>query len=580
MFHASRVSYIARRAGIGVWLLALIATASYAGPLAHTEAIEIDTLEHRLLRAPAAFLVTEQETELEEVRQRRFTPLTDQHINQGISAKTYWLRMRLENASSTRDRTWVLHHETSYLDNLTVYHADSGKEVTRVMLSDRRPFHDRPVDYRKLAFEHTTPAGEWTDVYLRLNYAKADSVSLNVHLWDQAAFERHVRWENLLHGGYFGIILTLVCIALLFAITLREATYLYYAAFLVTSGLMWALINGLAYQYLWPDAVFWHNEGFHVVYLLFAITALQFSRAFLRVARHAPRLNRLMQALQLGMVLAIALRFAGNYSLVLHIAFAALALPLFLLPMLGWLAYRKGMTYVRWFIVAWVIYSLGLMVSLASAYTSLFNWGMEPLVYTQIGGLIESLLLLVALAERLMARESDRRRAIRLANQDPLTLLGNRRLMAHQYETALRRFDQKRVPIFLIMLDLDHFKTINDTYGHGAGDQILKRLADILRQHCRKEDACIRLGGEEFAMLVEAADEPTALQIAERIRHAFSRTPTFYLGHSIPHTLSIGLSAAITADEKLTLQEAMVHADKALYRAKTMSRDCTVVYSV
>nr|WP_297458555.1 diguanylate cyclase [uncultured Halomonas sp.] len=542
--------------------------------------IEITQLEHRLLRAPAAFLITETRTELADVISRRFTPLTDRHINQGISARTYWLRVRLANNSAVHERAWVLNHESSYLDNLTIYYADAGKPMHKVALSDRQPFHSRPIDYRKLAFAHVTPPGEWTDVYLRLDYDKADSVSLNVHLWERAAFARHVRQENLLHGGYFGIVLALVCIALLFALAMRELTYLYYAAFLVTSGSMWALINGLAYQYLWPDAVFWHNEGFHIVYLLFSITALQFSRAFLRTARHFPRIDRLMYGLQLVMACAIALRFWGNYSLVLYMASAALALPLFLLPALGWLAYRKGLVYARWFSIAWLVYSLGLAVSLVSAYTALFNWGMEPLLYAQIGGLFESLLLLVALAERLMIRESDRRHAIRLANRDPLTQLGNRRLMTQQYEAARQRFAQTRMPVFLIMLDLDHFKTINDTYGHNAGDHILQRLADVLRSHCRHEDTCIRLGGEEFAMLLQVADESTALGIAERIRQEFSGIPTLYQGQAIHHTLSIGLSPALTCDEQLTLAEAMIRADEALYRAKAGSRNCTAVYAI
>ncbi|SDK87695.1 diguanylate cyclase (GGDEF) domain-containing protein [Modicisalibacter muralis] len=562
------------------WLLASVATSiQAASPQVFPQSVDIAQLEHRLLRAPATFLITDTRTELDEVKQRAFMPLTDEHINHGISAKTYWLRVRLENTSPIHDRAWVLHHESSYLDNFTIYYADTGEPMRKVALTDRQPFHSRPVDYRKLAFSHVTPAGESTDVYLRLDYDKADSVSLNVHLWERDDFERYVRWENLLHGGYFGIILTLVCIALLFAIAMRELTFLYYCAFLVTSGLTWALISGLAYQYFWPDSVFWHNEGFHIVYLLFVISAFQFSRAFLHTAKYFPRCNKLMRTLQFIMAFAILLRFFGDYELVLDMAFAAMASTLILLPALGWRAYRKGVVYARWFAAAWLIYSLGLVISLASAYTRVFDWGMESLVYTQIGGLIESLLLLVALAERLMAREADRRQAIRLANQDPLTQLGNRRLMAQQYEVVRERFARTQVPVFLIMLDLDHFKAINDAYGHIAGDSILQHLADVLRSYCREEDVCIRLGGEEFAMLLQVPNESTALKTAERIRQEFSNTPTFYQGHAIAHTLSIGLSPALTTSEQLTLQEAMVRADEALYRAKTTSRNCTAVYA-
>lgn len=112
-----------------------------------------------MLRAPVEFLMTGENATLENVQQKRFIPLTDDHGNQGISDKTFWLRLRLSNAGGAQEKTWVLHHETSYLDNLVVHFADSGADWTKEVLSDRRPFSDRPVEYRKLAFSHTTPAG-------------------------------------------------------------------------------------------------------------------------------------------------------------------------------------------------------------------------------------------------------------------------------------------------------------------------------------------------------------------------------------------------------------------------------------
>ncbi|MFC3285089.1 sensor domain-containing diguanylate cyclase [Litchfieldella rifensis] len=560
------------------WLLVLFASAAQAGP--HTlGTVGIADLEHRLLRAPTAFLITEELSSLEDIIPRDFRPLTRQHVNQGISDRTFWLRLRLSNAGSSEDRGWVMHHETSYLDNMTIYLADAGQPVQRIALSDRVPFHDRPFGYRKLAFDHTTPAGEWTDLYLRLHFDEADSISLNVHLWERKAFEDSVRWENLLYGGYFGIMLTLIFITFLFTFVMREATYLYYGLFLIVSALMWALINGYAFQYLWPAAVFWHNEGFHILYLLFSIAALQFSRAFLHTRRLFPRCDRVILGCQAVMALGIGMRFAGEYALVLHLAFLGLLIPSLLLPALGWSSYRRGVSYARWFAMAWLFYSVGLIASLASAYSSVFSWGMEPLIYTQIGGLVESLMLLVALAERLTVREGDRRKAILLATQDPLTNLGNRRLLAQEYTTRQQGFPQQRIPTYLLLIDLDHFKAINDTFGHDAGDCILRDLARILRHHSRVSDVCIRLGGEEFALLLQVPDQETARQVAERIRQEFANTPTHYQGRSIPHTLSIGLCAALTDTEQLSLQDALIRADNALYRAKASNRNCTILHA-
>ncbi|MEC9483517.1 MAG: diguanylate cyclase [Halomonas sp.] len=549
-------------------------------PQAHASepgVIEIGDLRHQLLRAPASFLVTEDRVPLERALEHAFRPLVPDHVNQGISSHSYWIHARLMN-SGPRPVRWVMHHETAYLDNMAVYLADASGSTKASLLSDRLPFTSRPLAYRKLAFVHTTGPGDWTDVYLRLDYDKADSMSLNVHLWEQAAFTRHMQQEYLLYGGYYGILLALVFVALLFAVVMREATYLYYALFLVVSGLMWSLLNGLAFQYLFPGSVFWQNEGYHIGYLLFGLTAFQFSRAFLHTARYFPWTDRAMRVLQLIMLLAIGLRLLGNYEIVLNLAFASLALPLLILPALGWRAYRRGMTYARWFAVSWLIYSLGLVISLASAYTRFFSWGMESLLYTQICTLIESLFLLVALAERLLAREADRREALQLANHDPLTQLGNRRLLEQHYTALARQVSSTGHSIYLLMLDLDHFKAINDTYGHLAGDAILQRLAGLLRQHAGQDDVCIRLGGEEFAMLLKAHDLEEARHVAERIRREFAATPTLFREQRITHTLSVGLAAALTPWQCLPLSEAMIRADEALYRAKATSRNCTAFF--
>ena len=541
------------------------------------DSIDIGTLQHQLLRAPASYLVTDTRSSLTEVIGRDFQPLTDGSVNQGISSRTYWIHVRLQN-STHQDRRWVMHHETAYLDNMTAYVMDDGESPHTIAMTDRGPFDARPLDYRKLAFAHTTPAGGWSDVYLRLDYDKADSVSLNVHFWEHQAFVQRLHEEYLLFGSYFGMILALCLIALLFALVMRESTYLYYALFLIISGAMWAQINGFAYQYLFPHLPYWHNEGCHIGYLLFVIVTFQFTRRFLHTNEYFPRIDRLMYGLQAVMILAIGLRLLGDYDVVLHIAYGSLTLPLLLLPALGWFAYRKGLVYARWFAIAWLIYSLGLVISLISAYTKLLPWGMDALIYTQIGSLLESLFLLVALGERLRSREEDRRQALRLANYDPLTQLGNRRLLVQQYDLMAQRFESHGLPVFLLMIDLDHFKALNDTYGHLAGDHILQRLADLLRQHCQDSDACVRLGGEEFAMLFQARDQQAALDIAERIRQAFCRIPTVYRDQRIVHTLSIGLAPVLTAERQLSLQEAMIQADEALYRGKVSSRNCTTVY--
>src|SRR5690606_27147349 len=117
------------------------------------------------------------------------------------------------------------------------------------------------------------------------------------------------------------------------------------------------------------------------------------------------------------------LRLAGVYQAVLYIA-ALLIGSLTLLPLLGALAWRRGATHAFWFMLAWLIYSASLLLSLFSAYTSLLHWGMDPLVLTQVGTSLENVLLLFATARRVVSLDQERRRALALANTDALTGLG------------------------------------------------------------------------------------------------------------------------------------------------------------
>src|SRR5690606_22322427 len=119
-----------------------------------------------------------------------------------------------------------------------------------------------------------------------------------------------------------------------------------------------------------------------------------------------------------------------------------------------------------------------------------------------------------------------------------------------------------------ILIDVDHFKRINDKYGHEAGDQVLIELANMLGEASRSSDACVRYGGEEFAILLQADDFNAALRIAERIRARFESSVTRYGGHEIRHTLSIGLTTVFDVDRELDEREMIHQADEALYRSK------------
>jgi diguanylate cyclase (GGDEF)-like protein len=158
------------------------------------------------------------------------------------------------------------------------------------------------------------------------------------------------------------------------------------------------------------------------------------------------------------------------------------------------------------------------------------------------------------------------------AQTDELTGLKNRRAFFHEAELIYERCKRNHQPLSVLMLDIDHFKRINDSYGHQAGDQVLRKIGAVIRDSLRNVDICGRLGGEEFAILLTDSDLESAQQTAERLRHAVAQVSCDSVGTI---TASLGVAAIGAHDRSLNML--LNEADKAMFRAKAQGRNQTAV---
>ncbi|MEO9077805.1 MAG: GGDEF domain-containing protein, partial [Rhodanobacter sp.] len=164
----------------------------------------------------------------------------------------------------------------------------------------------------------------------------------------------------------------------------------------------------------------------------------------------------------------------------------------------------------------------------------------------------------------------------RMARHDGLTASFNREYFFGEAERTLRRLHKAGVEVCLVVLDLDHFKQVNDTYGHAAGDEVLRLSVAICRQELRKSDVFGRLGGEEFGILIPRCSHEQGLEVATRIRHSLASTPMLLeSGISVSVSASFGLAYSSTSG--YGLQQLFSHADAALYRAKGSGRNQVMV---
>ena len=159
----------------------------------------------------------------------------------------------------------------------------------------------------------------------------------------------------------------------------------------------------------------------------------------------------------------------------------------------------------------------------------------------------------------------------RLATTDPLTGLANRRHFIEHLEMELARSKRSGESAAFLMVDIDHFKNINDTYGHGIGDAVLRHLAELSRRRLRRIDLFGRLGGEEFGILLPGTDGAKALQFAEDFRRHTADTPAQSSKGMIPFTISIGVAEFGPSDS--ASDSILARADAALYRAKESGRN-------
>ena len=211
----------------------------------------------------------------------------------------------------------------------------------------------------------------------------------------------------------------------------------------------------------------------------------------------------------------------------------------------------------------------------------------DPLQPFNNPGSFESLLFVAAVAAALLGtfgfvllhKERAEGEAIRMATLDPLTGAYNRRTFHEIAEREVARARRAGQALSIIMVDLDHFRAVNEEHGNRVGDQLLQRVADLIRSALRKEDMLVRYGGEEFLVLLPEVPGPGAVVVAGRIRKAVEASPLLIDGDSIAATVSVGVSARLDEGPE-SMEHLIARAEEALALAKQRGRNRVVALSL
>lgn len=158
-----------------------------------------------------------------------------------------------------------------------------------------------------------------------------------------------------------------------------------------------------------------------------------------------------------------------------------------------------------------------------------------------------------------------------LASHDPLTGLMNARAYYAACDQQIRSSERSKQPFAVLFVDLDHFKAVNDTYGHAAGDEVLRVVARVLQEHIRRSDLLGRIGGEEFSVFLPGTDQDGAVSLAEQLRKAVAACQPRMEDVALTITASVGVAAK--SSEHQTMREIQQQADEAMYLAKKAGRN-------
>ncbi|MGY1490466.1 diguanylate cyclase domain-containing protein [Methylobacillus pratensis] len=532
------------------------------------------------------------------------------NVNLGYSRSAFWFALPVSVAAdSVEDR--LLEVAFASLDHVEVYSPDSNGVYQRQMAGDIYPFNQRPYPHRNLVFPLKLPAGEHV-IYIKV--VSQGTLTVPVNLWQVKAMHAHDQYAYSLLSLYYGALLALFFYNFLIYLSTRETVFLFYVAFVGSMVVAQASLNGLGNQFLWPAWPEWGNIALPCGMAATGFFGVFFSRIFLNTRGNFPRLDRLMLAFAVLFALIMLSPLALSYRFsALLVSLSGVVFSLFVTSV-AVVSYMRRNPGAFYFLLAWSAVLAGVVI------LGLRNLGWVPTnaftIYSmQLGSAIEMLMLSFALADRITIMRKEKEQAQRdtlnakqelvdaliktehdleervalrtkeietvntqlrhkerelryMALHDALTGLANRTLMNDSLKRALARAGRDKGLVAVLLIDLDGFKEINDTYGHAAGDLVLQVVAARLRKVTRVSDVTARLGGDEFVVVLEdihGAED--AIRIAEKLVQELARP----VEGGLHISASIGI--ALSSEQHITDDVLLRQADKAMYKAKLAGRN-------
>ncbi|WP_304542913.1 sensor domain-containing diguanylate cyclase [Sulfurimonas microaerophilic] len=517
------------------------------------------------------------------------------NISKGYSDSAFWIRFKVKNDSVEKLKYFIFFTET-YLDQVNSYIINNDNSFSEVHYGVWYLTQSKQKEVVKPTIKIELNPYEQKTVYIRM-FSKYPMFTA-IHLFDEEGVKEFSYLVRLFHIFFLGAVLALVLYNLGIFLFIRDISYLYYI-FFVSGFAVWQMIS----IGIFPFDSFRSTFSFYAFSMaipLFQAFLMLFARSLLDLKHQLPQYAKMLKVVAyLYIVFSIGMLFDPARSLFFMNTFSTFILPLLLF--IGYQSYKAGNKIAIYFLIAQFCFlSMGTLFALAAYGILEFN------IFTRYGIIVgsfgEMIFFALALAYRIKVLETEKLEIIeqtnkeldnkvqsrtqeleiaknkleKLANKDALTGLYNRRALFNESSKFIKLAKRDSQPLSLIMFDLDYFKNINDTYGHAAGDDVLKAFAEQL-QHVRESDIVARIGGEEFILFCPNTDLESATILAQQIRSRTEELSVITERGDVLFTVSAGVTTLDSMNDN-KIDDLILRADKALYEAKNKGRNSVVQF--
>ncbi|MGO1500545.1 MAG: sensor domain-containing diguanylate cyclase [Marinobacter sp.] len=529
-----------------------------------------------------------------------WTPSRGHELTFSQTRSVYWVRLNIQNNGSDR-QLWYLNLNYPLLDEVIFWQGDDPNDT--LVTGDQHPFQARAVDHRYFLFPILLNSGEIRPITIRIHSSGALNIPLRLETPDELVSEsNHLA---ITHGLFYGAVLVLAIFNLLLFFSSGTLYYLHNALYMGAMGLFLFTMGGFANQYFWPESPEFANTAIPLTLILCALAMTLFGRSFLEIPKRT-RADKTLKAIAWICTGFIGLTLIFPYSQAILFNTALALVTIFILSIIAINRWRQGYQPAKWYVLAWVVMATGSLVYTSAAFGYLADFlARESLMQGAIGGQI--ILLNYAMVQRwrllnnklleveqntrtnlefrvhertaqlrstMRKLESANRKLATLSLNDPLTGLYNRRHMDNILPELCAEARRTGQPLSLGLVDADHFKAVNDTWGHSFGDTCLKLIADIISRHVKRpRDVAIRFGGEEFALVLPGTSleggQKVCEALLEDLRATSVEAPN---GAKAQLTMSAGIASLLPEEGQQAFFE---RADNALYKAKARGRNQT-----